>query len=192
MKHLKTYKIFESSDSVKKMVEDLLRDFSDNDIPVDVDIQRPYPNWGGEIEVDIFIGKDIDWSLYHHRELTETASDLPLYDNIHNLNEINDYLVGEGYHLENISLITNSESDNRIKRLTCYEFSDLIKNIKDIQEGNNQFDKLSKERPSEDWGSFPFGIDFKIENEDGVKLGSWGEFPKKIRLVGIYYTNKSK
>ena len=187
MKYLKTYKVFESVDSVKEMVEDLLRDISDEDIPVEVELESSGPSWYGEEKILILIGNDVDWSSQ-----TEKASDLPLYDNIHNLNEINDYLVGEGYHLENISLITNSESDNRIKRLTSYEFSDLIKNIKDIQEGNNQFDKLSKERPSEDWGSFPFGIDFKIENEDGVKLGSWGEFPKKIRLVGIYYTNKSK
>ena len=41
MKHLKTYKLFESTDVTKEMVEDFLRDFSDEDIPVEVEMYQP-------------------------------------------------------------------------------------------------------------------------------------------------------
>lgn len=186
MKHLKPYKVFESVDSVKKMVEDLLRDISDNDIPVEVELESSGPSWYGEEKILILIGNDIDWSSQ-----TEKPSDLPLYENIHNLYEINDYLVGEGYHLESIALITNTEVDDRIKRMTSYEFEDFIKNIKDIQEGNEIVYKLNQERPPENWGSLPWGNDYKIVNSEGVGIGSYQDFPKIIRLVDIYYTNKS-
>jgi hypothetical protein len=41
MKWLKSYKLFESVDSTKEMVEDFLRDFSDIDIPVEVEMYQP-------------------------------------------------------------------------------------------------------------------------------------------------------
>jgi len=44
VKRIKTFRLFESVEFVKDMVEDLLRDFSDDDIPVDVEIYQPDPN----------------------------------------------------------------------------------------------------------------------------------------------------
>ena len=44
MKWLKSYKLFESNDSTKEMVENFLRDgFSDIDIPVEVEMYQPDP-----------------------------------------------------------------------------------------------------------------------------------------------------
>jgi len=38
VKHLKSYKLFESVEVSKTMIEDFLREFSDNDIRVDVEL----------------------------------------------------------------------------------------------------------------------------------------------------------
>jgi len=72
VKRIKTFRLFESVEFVKDMVEDLLRDFSDDDIPVDVEIYQPDPN-SEESRVLILIGDE---------DNMEQSKDLPLYENL--------------------------------------------------------------------------------------------------------------
>ena len=101
MRYLKTYKIFESNDSIKEMVEDFLRDFSDEDFPVEIEIYQPDPlgrgSWG---RVLILIGDEDNLSV---NRLEKTSEDLPLYQNIDSFISLHEYLIGEGYHLETIA-----------------------------------------------------------------------------------------
>ena len=95
MKWLKSYKLFESNDSTKEMVENFLRDgFSDIDIPVEVEMYQPDPLGSEENRVLILIG-DEDNML--------TSEDLPLYKNIDSFISLHEYLIGEGYHLGTIA-----------------------------------------------------------------------------------------
>lgn len=95
MKWLKSYKLFESSDSTKEMVENFLRDgFSDIDIPVEVEMYQPDPLGSEENRILILIG-DEDNML--------TSEDLPLYQNIDSFISLHEYLIGEGYHLGTIA-----------------------------------------------------------------------------------------
>ena len=97
MKWLKSYKLFESNDSTKEMVEDFLRDFSDVDIPVEVEIYQGTafnPLGSSEDRVLILIG-DEDNML--------TSEDLPLYQNIDSFISLHEYLIGEGYNLGTIA-----------------------------------------------------------------------------------------
>ena len=96
MRYLKTYKLFESNDSTKEMVEDFLRDFSDSDIPVGVEMYQPDPLGSSEDRVLILIGDEI--ILFENQ-----AKDLPLYDNINNFISLNEYLIDEGYQLMSIA-----------------------------------------------------------------------------------------
>jgi hypothetical protein len=108
MKWLKSYKLFESVDSTKEMVEDFLRDFSDIDIPVEVEMYQPDPlfsHWekgSEENRVLILIG-DEDNML--------TSEDLPLYQNIDNFISLHEYLLGEGYHLGTIACWINPHNE---------------------------------------------------------------------------------
>ena len=87
MKWLKSYKLFESVDSTKEMVENFLRDgFSDIDIPVEVEMYQPDPLGSEENRVLILIG-DEDNML--------TSEDLPLYQNIDSFISLHEYLIGE-------------------------------------------------------------------------------------------------
>jgi len=91
---IKNWKLFESTEVVKDMVEDFLRDFSDEDIPVEVEVYQPDPLGSSEDRVLILIG-DEDNML--------TSEDLPLYQNIDNFISLHEYLLGEGYHLGTIA-----------------------------------------------------------------------------------------
>jgi len=94
MKYLKPYKLFESVDSVKEMIEDFLRDFSDEDIPVEVEIYQPDPLGTTEDRVLILIG-DEDNML--------SSKDLPLYENKDSFISLHEYLINEGYSLMSIA-----------------------------------------------------------------------------------------
>ena len=63
MRYLKTYKIFESIDNTKEMVENFLRDgFSDIDIPVQVEMYQPDPLGSQEMRVLILIEMKTIWN----------------------------------------------------------------------------------------------------------------------------------
>jgi len=171
MRYLKTYtlfervsketKLFESNDKTEEMIKDFLRDFSDNDIPVEVEMYKPDPLNSEEERALILIGSEGNESERHI-----FTNIVPLYENIQSIISLNDYL---------------DEFDN---------FDDFIKKVEDINFGNLEFVKLNKERPRDEWFGYPFGTDFKIKNDSGVVLGKYEEFPKTFRLVDIYYTTK--
>ena len=126
MKFLKRFN--ESVDNVKEVVEDLLRDFSDDeDIPVEVEIYKPDPLNSNEEIFLILIGS---------YELTKNK-DLPVYDNIDNLITINDYLNGEGYRfVKSTFYIKHNQSLNRIN---ITNFDEFISNIKEIDNFNSNY-----------------------------------------------------
>lgn len=104
MRYLKSYRLFESVEVSKEMIEDFLRDFSDSDIPVRVRIKDKMPN-GMTIStavaefkyplVEIVIG-----------DAHELSNDLDLFGNIDTLTSLNDYLVEDGWVLRKIIVFT--------------------------------------------------------------------------------------
>ena len=127
MKWLKSYKLFESNDSTKEMVENFLRDgFSDIDIPVDVDIHQ----LDRESKVLIFIGKE---------DNLIQSKDLP-YENIDNFISLNNYLTDEGYSLKVIycSINTHDVPGTGRRPTTIREFDEFISKIKEIERFNSE------------------------------------------------------
>ena len=111
MKWLKTYtlfervsnetKLFESVEVSKTMIEDFLREFSDNEIRVDVELYiKP-----GETDVKkIFIGIGDEEDMGDDLGIGNYLKDiLPLYENIGNLISMHDYLLSEGYNFDDVS-----------------------------------------------------------------------------------------
>lgn len=131
MKHLKTYKLFESNDSTKEMVEDFLRDFSDDDIPVEVEMYQPDPLGSEENRVLILIGDEVN--LFEMNLLT-----LPLYQNIDNFISINDYLLDEGYQLMSIAcwIKPHNEPITGQRPITITDFDKFISKIEEIENWN--------------------------------------------------------
>ena len=123
MKFIKKFKIFESNDIVKETVEDLLRDFSDNDIPVDVEIYHPDPT-SDEKRFLILIG-DVDCFPNN----LVLAKDLPLYENIDNFISLNEYLIGEGYELQSIVCWIKPHNEPIQRPITITEFDKFISKI---------------------------------------------------------------
>lgn len=123
-------KVFESTDNIKETVEDLLRDFSDDeDIPVEVEIYRPDPFGSKEDRVLILIGDE---------DNLVQAKDLPLYENIDNFISINDYLIGEGYQLKSIAcwIKPHNEPITGQRPITIFEFDKFISKIEEIENWN--------------------------------------------------------
>lgn len=132
MKWLKSYKLFESNDSTKEMVEDFLRDFSDVDIPVEVEIYQGTafnPLGSSEDRVLILIGDEDNMVL---------AKDLPLYDNINNFISLNEYLIDEGYQLMSIAcwIKPHNEPITGQRPITIFEFDKFISKIEEIENWN--------------------------------------------------------
>lgn len=127
MRHLKSYKVFESTNVSKEMVRDFLIDFSDNDIPVDVDIHQLDR---GESKVLIFIGKEDN--LIQSKELP--------YENIDNFISLNNYLTDEGYSLKVIycSINTHDVPGTGRRPTTIREFDEFISKIKEIERFNSK------------------------------------------------------
>ena len=139
MKRLKTYKLFESNDSTKEMVEDFLRDFSDEDIPVEVEMYQPDPLGpilkSKESRILILIG-DEDNML--------TSEDLPLYENIDNFISLNEYLIDEGYQLMSIAcwIKPHNEPITGQRPITITEFDKFISKIEEIENWNRRHPAL--------------------------------------------------
>jgi hypothetical protein len=134
MKRLKTYKLFESNDSTKEMVEDFLRDFSDDDIPVEVEMYQPDQN-SSEDRVLILIGDEDNIIL---------AKDLPLYENIDNFISLNEYLIDEGYQLMSIAcwIKPHDEPITGQRPITITEFDKFISKIEEIEDWNKRYPEL--------------------------------------------------
>ena len=135
MRYLKTYKLFESNDSTKEMVEDFLRDFSDDDIPVEVEIYQPYPLGSSEDRVLILIGDE---------DNMVTAVDLPLYQNIDNFISLHEYLIGEGYNLGSIAcwIKPHNEPITGQRPISIEEFDKFISKIEEIENWNKRYPGL--------------------------------------------------
>jgi hypothetical protein len=135
MKHLKSYKLFESNDSTKEMVEDFLRDFSDDDIPVEVEIYQPDPLGSSEDRVLILIGDEDNMVL---------AKDLQLYENINNFISLHEYLIGEGYNLGSIAcwIKPHNEPITGQRPISIEEFDKFISKIEEIENWNKRYPGL--------------------------------------------------
>ena len=138
MKWLKSYKLFESNDSTKEMVEDFLIDFSDVDIPVEVEIYQGMafnPLGSSEDRVLILIGDEDNMVL---------AKDLPLYDNINNFISLNEYLIDEGYQLMSIAcwIKPHNEPITGQRPITITEFDKFISKIEEIENWNRRYPAL--------------------------------------------------
>lgn len=137
MKHLKSYKLFESVEVTKEMVEDFLRDFSDIEIPVEVEMYRPDPLGSSEDRVLILIGdEDKVW--------LRKTKDLPLYDNINNFISLNEYLIDEGYQLMSIAcwIKPHNEPITGQRPITITEFDKFISKIEEIENWNRRHPAL--------------------------------------------------
>lgn len=139
MKYLKSYKLFESVDSDKEMVEDLLRDFSDDDdIPVQVEMYQPDPLGSQESRVLILIGNEDNMGSFQHNK------DLPLYQNIDNFISIDNYLTDEGYQLKSIAcwIKPHNEPITGQRPITIFEFDKFISKIEEIENWNSRHPAL--------------------------------------------------
>ena len=132
MKFIKKFKLFESNDIVKETVEDLLRDFSDNDIPVDVEIYHPDPTSDEKRFLILINNYFLD------------AKDLPLYENIDNFISLNEYLIGEGYELQSIAcwIKPHNEPITGQRPITITEFDKFISKIEEIEDWNKRYPAL--------------------------------------------------
>jgi hypothetical protein len=134
MKKLKTFRLFESVEVTKEMVEDFLRDFSDDDIPVEVEMYQPDQN-SSEDRVLILIGDEDNIIL---------AKDLPLYENIDNFISLNEYLIDEGYQLMSIAcwIKPHDEPITGQRPITITEFDKFISKIEEIEDWNKRYPEL--------------------------------------------------
>ena len=144
MKYLKTYKLFENNsvDLNKEMVENFLRDFSDSDIPVQVEMYQPDTS-NEEQRMLILIG-DEDNML--------TSVDLPLYQNIDSFISLHEYLIGEGYHLGTIACWIKPHNEPitgqrpftvRPTGVGIGEISEFISKIEEIENWNSKNPPIS-------------------------------------------------
>lgn len=144
MKFIKKFKLFESNDIVKETVEDLLRDFSDNDIPVDVEIYHPDPT-SDEERFLILIGDEDNLVLDTELNIANSVTkDLPLYENIDNFISLNEYLIGEGYELQSIAcwIKPHNEPITGQRPITITEFDKFISKIEEIEDWNSRYPAL--------------------------------------------------
>lgn len=137
MKYLKTYnKLFESSnEDLVRMIEDLLRDFSDDDFNVEVDILDKFDMDTGEfVEGMIDLMVCIDGGYITENERLSKRN-LPLVENIQIFISLDEYLVDNGWKLDDIELFSSIIDNNEISQSTKYEadsLSDLIDMIKSM------------------------------------------------------------
>ena len=127
MKHLKTYKIFESNDNDITFVKNILLDISDDDISIKVSDLKEYSPNSPVKKISILIGDDED-------EFLEIFFDVSKY--IETLELINNYLTGEGYSLENSHFLYFDENGmvtNSFHSSNFNEIKDKLKNINQLK-----------------------------------------------------------
>ena len=127
MRYLKKYKLFESNDNDINFVNDILLDISDDDIPIKVsDLNKYSPNSPIK-KISILIGDDED-------EFSEIFFDLSKY--IETLEFVNDYLISEGYSIENSHFIffnLVAQCDSAFHSSNFNEIKDKLKNINQLK-----------------------------------------------------------
>lgn len=135
MRWLKSYKLFESVEVTKEMVQDFLRDFSDEDIPVDIEMYQPDPLGSQEMRVLILIGDE---------DNMEHSKDLPLYENKDSLISLNEYLIDEGYQLGSIAcwIKPHNEPITGQRPITIFEFDKFTSKIEEIENWNSRHPAL--------------------------------------------------
>ena len=127
MKHLKSYKLFESNDNDITFVKNILLDISDDDISIKVSDLKEYSPNSPVKKISILIGDDED-------EFLEIFFDVSKY--IENLELINNYLTGEGYSLENSHFLYFDENGmvtNSFHSSNFNEIKDKLKNINQLK-----------------------------------------------------------
>lgn len=149
MKHLKSYKLFESVEVNKTLIEDFLREFSDNEIRVDVELYiKP-----GETDVKkIFIGIGDEEDMGDDLGIGNYLKDiLPLYENIDNLISMHDYLLSEGYNFDSVScwgdFSKNNGSQVNIVRMLSpqeqvKEFREFSEFLEDVEASDKKSYKM--------------------------------------------------
>jgi hypothetical protein len=159
MKWLKTYtlfervsnetQLFESVEVSKTMIEDFLREFSDNYIRVNVELYiKP-----GETDVKkIFIGIGDEEDMGDDLGIGNYLKDiLPLYENIDNLISMHNYLIGEGYNFDEVScwgdFSKNNASQVNIVRMLSpqeqvKEFREFSEFLEDIEVSDKKSYKM--------------------------------------------------
>lgn len=122
MKHLKTYKIFESNDYDITFVKNILLDISDDDISIKVtDLKTNSPIK----KISILIGDDED-------EFSEIFFNVSKY--IETLELINNYLTGEGYSLEFSHFLYFDEDDDCADSFHSSNFNEIKDKLKNINQ----------------------------------------------------------
>lgn len=127
MKHLKSYKLFESNDNDITFVRNILLDMSDDDISIKVSDLKEYNPNSPTKKISILIGDDED-------ELSEIFFDISKY--IETLELTNNYLTGEGYSLENSHFLYFDENGmvtNSFHSSNFNEIKDKLKNINQLK-----------------------------------------------------------
>jgi len=155
MKWLKTYNLFEgvsneSNEVSKTMIEDFLREFSDNEIRVDVELYiKP-----GETDVKkIFIGIGDEEDMGDDLGIGNYLKDiLPLYENIENLISMHDYLLSEGYNFGDVSCWGDFSESHELQSFSrkiarspqeqVKEFSEFSEFLKDIEASDKKSYKM--------------------------------------------------
>jgi hypothetical protein len=123
MKHLKSYKLFESNDNDITFVRNILLDMSDDDISIKVSDLKEYNPNSPTKKISILIGDDED-------ELSEIFFDISKY--IETLESINNYLTGEGYSLEFSHFLYFNEDDDCADSFHSSNFDEIKDKLKNI------------------------------------------------------------
>ena len=124
MKHLKSYKLFESNDNDITFVNNILLDISDDDIFVKVsDLNQSTNSPIKKISI-----LTVDWE----DEFSEIFFDVSKY--IENLELINNYLTGEGYSLENSHFLYFDEDDDCADSFHSSNFNEIKDKLKNINQ----------------------------------------------------------
>jgi hypothetical protein len=134
MKHIKTYKIFESKNPTEEFIEQIFYDITDSgDIPVGIQIN--------DNRCLILIGD----------EDNPIAKDIPLHLYIDNLISLNDYMTdpNEGWTLKNIAcwIKPTNTPITGVRPITAGDFDEFLKKIEEVKVWNEK-------HPPIEWKTF--------------------------------------
>ena len=125
MKRIKSFKLFENVDEIKETVENLLRDISDDDIPVDV---AHFTMVSDESKVMILIGE----------EDAIRPNSILLENYVDNFISLHNYLTEEGFQLKNFAcwIKPTSVPVSGVKPITVNDFDKFLEKVEEIKEWN--------------------------------------------------------
>lgn len=122
---MKYLKLFENFGLNKELVENLLRDLSDDDIPVNVQFYNSNSPSSGAERILILIGN----------EESEIKKPLRLDNYTQNFISLNNYLKNEEYSFVNVACWINpfDEMDFYFRPTVVYSFEDFIELIENVE-----------------------------------------------------------